>query len=391
MWPAGYLPPAVRRATTRLAPALGVLVLALTALLSAAPAQASSVRVPAGYYGVNFQRLANLGPAAQDTQLSSIASLGINQVRFNVSWASVEPEAPKNGVHNYRWGSTDQQIAAMARHGIRAATDADADAGLERAAGHLGRAAVRQGVQPLAGHRRAVRPLRRAFAGRYGRNGSFWAAHPEPPLRAGASLRGLERAEPEGRLVPASAAVALRGHVRGRRAGAARRRPRRLRVHGRSGASLGQECGQPRAVPRRRRVLWQRDCRQPNLNSYMSAAAVHIYPGTDGSKQLEKLAWFRSQLRDGRIANRIPMIVNEIGWATHVGKAPITESERAAAFGKMSINYARTNCNVGGHPAPHLDQPAAERQQPGGLVRDRGPEHRCAVRLGERTTPTACS
>ena len=44
---------------------------------------------------------------------------------------------------------------------------------------------------------------------------------------------------------------------------------------------------------------------------------------------------------EARIADRIPMIVNEIGWATHVGKVPITEDQRAAAYGKMTINYAR--------------------------------------------------
>jgi len=88
--------------------------------------------------------------------------------------------------------------------------------------------------------------------------------------------------------------------------------------------------------------------RRPNLNEYMSGASVHVYPPTDGQKQLDKLAWFRSQLRSGRIANRIPMIVNEVGWATHVGKVPLSESDRAAAFGTMTINYARTNCNVGG-------------------------------------------
>jgi hypothetical protein len=93
--------------------------LALLTLAIAAPsAQATSIPVPLSYYGVNFQRMAKLGPAAQDAHLASIASLGIRQVRFNVSWAAIEPIAPKNGVHEYRWGLTDQEIAAMARRGI---------------------------------------------------------------------------------------------------------------------------------------------------------------------------------------------------------------------------------------------------------------------------------
>jgi hypothetical protein len=80
----------------------------------------------------------------------------------------------------------------------------------------------------------------------------------------------------------------------------------------------------------------------------VDGVAIHVYPSTDGEKQREKLAYFRSQLQGGRIANRIPMIVNEVGWATHVGNPPITEDERASAYGRMTINFARTNCNVGG-------------------------------------------
>ena len=87
-----YRPAALRRATHRII--LGVLA-ALVLALTAAPAQASSIPLPIGYYGVNFQRMAKLGPAAQDVHLASIASLGVNQVRFNVSWAAIEPLAPR--------------------------------------------------------------------------------------------------------------------------------------------------------------------------------------------------------------------------------------------------------------------------------------------------------
>jgi len=76
----------------------------LTLAVAASSAQPTSIPVPASYYGVNFQRMANLGPAARDVHLAKIASLGITQVRFNASWAAIEPIAPKQGVHAYRWG-----------------------------------------------------------------------------------------------------------------------------------------------------------------------------------------------------------------------------------------------------------------------------------------------
>jgi hypothetical protein len=95
------------------------LLLVALVLACAAPAQAANVPVPGGYYGLNFQRIAKLGPAAQDAHLAQIAALGINQVRFNASWAAIEPVAPKNGVHDYRWGAMDQRIASMARRRVR--------------------------------------------------------------------------------------------------------------------------------------------------------------------------------------------------------------------------------------------------------------------------------
>jgi hypothetical protein len=92
----------------------------------------------------------------------------------------------------------------------------------------------------------------------------------------------------------------------------------------------------------------QATARRPSLTQQMNAVGVHIYPSLDGQKQVERLAWFRSQVHAGRIPDGIPMVVNEVGWATHVGKVPITEAERASAYAKMTVNFARTNCNVGG-------------------------------------------
>jgi hypothetical protein len=326
---------------------LAALLAAIAALGSAVPALGSSNRVRAGFYGVNFQRIARLGPAAQNVQLASIASLGIDRVRFNVSWAAVEPLAPKNGVHAYRWGAIDQEIAAMASHGIRAeptltqAPDWDAVQGgwvdLQCA-----KASSRSPVD--------VRPYARfvqAFASRYGRNGTFWAANPglryTPVLRYEIwnepNLKGGWCPRPQPWLY-ADMFVAASKAIKGVDPGA-------IVDTGAVAAPSAKNAKNRKQYLGVADFFGKATARQPRLNSFMDGAAVHVYPSTDGQKQLDKLAWFRSQLHDGRIANRIPMLVNEIGWATHVGKVPITEDERASAYGKMTINYARTNCNVG--------------------------------------------
>ena len=327
---------------------LALLLATLAALAAAAPALGSSDRVRAGFYGVNFQRIANLGPAAQNVQLASIASLGIDQVRFNVSWASIEPLAPKNGVHTYRWGAIDQQMAAMASHGIRAQPTLTQTPDWDAVQGgwvdlQCAKASSRSpvSVEPYA-------QFVKAFATRYGRNGTFWSANPGLPYMPilryeiwnEPNLKGGWCPRPQPWLYAdmfVSSSKAIKGVDPGAivyTGGVAPPSAKNTKNH-KQYLGVADFFGKVTA-------------RQPSLNSFLDGAAVHIYPSTDGQKQLDKLAWFRSQLHDGRIANRIPMIVNEIGWATHVGKVPITEDERAAAYGKMTVNYARTNCNVGG-------------------------------------------
>jgi hypothetical protein len=339
----------VRRARNGIAwCGFALLVGMLVAWVPGATARASNDRVPAGFYGVNFQRIAKLGPAAQDVHLARIASLGIDQVRFNASWAAIEPLAPKNGVDTYRWGAIDQQVAAMARHGIRAQPTLTQPPDWDAVQGtwvdlQCAKASSRSPIntQPYA---RFVK----AFAGRYGRGGSFWAAHPElpnvPVLRYEIwnepNLKGGWCPRPQPWLY-ADMFVAASQAIRSVD-------PNAVVYTGGVAPPSGKNAKNHKQYLGVADFFGQATARRPGLNDYMGGAAVHIYPSTDGQKQLDKLAWFRSQLHDGRIADRIPMIVNEIGWATHVGKVPITEDQRAAAYGKMTINYARTNCNVGG-------------------------------------------
>jgi hypothetical protein len=328
------------------------MILAALALLTLAgatsSAHATSIPVPGGYYGVNFQRMAKLGPAAQDVHLARISSLGVNQVRFNVSWAAIEPLAPKNGVHEYRWELTDQEVSAMARHGIRPQPTMTQTPDWDAVQGSWVdlQCAKSSSRSPVA-----AEPYVRfvhAFATRYGRGGAFWAAHPslpyvpvlryeiwnEPNLKGGWCPRPQPWLYADMFVGAAQAVRSVDPNAVVYTGGVAPPSAKNAKNHDQY-LGVAEFFGNATA-------------RRPKLNEYMDGAAVHIYPSTDGTKQLEKLAWFRSQLHDGRIADRIPMIVNEIGWATHVGKVPLSETDRAAAFGKMTINYARTNCNVGG-------------------------------------------
>ena len=316
--------------------------------LIAAPAQASSVRVPLDYYGMNFQRLAQLEPAAQDTHLTRIATLGISQVRLNASWAAIEPRPPVAGVHSYRWGTIDEEIGALARHGMRAQPTLTQPPDWDAVQGtwvqlQCAKAASRSPVD-VAPYATFVR----GFASRYGRHGAFWRAHPEVPYKPvlryelwnEPNLKGGWCPHPQPWLYAdlfVQAAQAIRAVD-----------PLAAVYTGGVAPPLAKDASNHQQYLGMAEFFRGATARQPNLGKLMTGADVHVYPGLDRESQLDRLGWFRSQLHDGRIPDRVPMIVNEVGWATHVGKTPPSESDRASAYARMAVNYARTNCNVGG-------------------------------------------
>jgi hypothetical protein len=342
-----YIPPAVRqrirttthRAEGRLATAL----VAVLALIVCASAQASSVRVPADYYGINFQQLRRMKPADQDKHLAAIHALGIDQMRLSVAWARAEPTAPNGSTHNYKWNETDAEIAALARHGIRAQLnmtqtplwDAKTDVWTNLACANTSsRAPV--SITPYVSFAKAV-------ASRYGRNGTFWAANPGLPAEPvdryeiwnEPNLRGGWCPAPQPELYAnmfAGAAAAIRAVD-----------PQAEVV---TGGVAPPRAEDPKYGLNVSTFFSRATARVPQLSSLATGVAVHLYPPADAGKQLERVAWFRGQLQAGGISNSTPMLVNEIGWATSGGSAPVSENDRAQAYATATVNIPRTNCNV---------------------------------------------
>ncbi len=339
----GYRPRAVRRVAFRIC--IGALALGAWA---APAAHAASVRVPADYFGINFQRLASLSSAAQDAHLARIASLGVDQVRLNASWAAIEPRPPVAGVHAYRWSTLDEEMAALARHGMRAQptlTQAPTWDAVQGAWVDLqcGRAASRSPVDP-----RPYAAFAGALAARYGRGGSFWSDHPglpyEPVLRYEIwnepNLKGGWCPHPQ----PWLYADLFAGAERAIRAAD----PQAGVYTGGVAPPSTKNASKHKQYLEIPKFFQGVTARRPNIIDAITGVDVHVYPSVERQKQLDRLAWFRQQLHDGRIPNRVPMVVNEIGWATHVGKRPLSEADRATAYTRMTVNYPRTNCNVAG-------------------------------------------
>ncbi len=152
-------------------------------LMAWAPAADARGRsVPRGFFGTVLNPQVLNGPsgllpsAVLDRQMSLMARSGVESLRGTFDWASIEP-AP--GVFN--WTVTDELVAAAARHGISLLANVLSTpswASLNPTSFQSGIYGPRD-LQTYAN-------LLRTLIGRYGPNGSFWAANrglPRVPIR----------------------------------------------------------------------------------------------------------------------------------------------------------------------------------------------------------------
>ena len=86
---------------------------------------------------------------------------------------------------------------------------------------------------------------------------------------------------------------------------------------------------------------------KPSIVNAATAVGAHIYPGTNLSTQLNGIVQLRGWIRDAGFPDRVPMLVNEVGF-TRVGDNKETEPERVASYQNVTTKLPRTNCNISG-------------------------------------------
>jgi hypothetical protein len=323
-------------------PAVALVALVVAALVPAA--HASRGWVGRDYYGINFQQLRELSPSERSKHLSKIAKLGIRVIRVGFAWPRIEPLPPVSGKRTYRWGAMDSEIRALARHGIRAQANITQTPRWNADTSIVGAVNCNRSSSWTPLDIGPYGPLVKAIAARFGRGGTFWKANPglpakpitryeiwnEPNLRGGWCPNPQPERYADMFMIAASAIHSVDPRAQVLTGGVAP--PARENRH-----YLGISD-----------FLGQVTARQPGLVKKASGSAVHIYPPTGASKQLDRLAWFRDQLRQGGIPNRIPMLINEIGWPTQGDGETISETERSKAYRNATVDIPRTNCNVMG-------------------------------------------
>jgi polysaccharide biosynthesis protein PslG len=141
-------------------------------VLAAAGVAGAKRLVPRGTLGVVVDGgLTGAPPSLLDSQMALMAKSGVESVRTDFGWANDEPA---DGVYN--WSSTDEIVAAAARHGIELLPIVEFTP--QWASSHPSSAwlfYIPKNVQTYA-------TFMTAIVGRYGPHGSFWKQNPGVPF-----------------------------------------------------------------------------------------------------------------------------------------------------------------------------------------------------------------
>lgn len=324
---------------------IGVGLALIIAALLPSVALASTERVPADYFGTNFQNPYDMRPEIRDGHLTSIAATGMTQVRLPIPWSMIEPDTPRSGEHTYRWIKVDDQIEAFARHGLQAqALFAYAPTWASNATQQEAQQCRDDGAAGLApGTPVGYAAAARALAARYGPGGTFWEARPgldpqpirlfeiwNAPNTAGA---WCPRVDPEGYAhMFVLAAEQIRGVVPGAEI-----------VVGGVGIGARTQGGSLATDAYLKRMM----AAEPSIKTIADAVGAHLYPGPRLETQLNSLRTLREWMRAAGIPDSTPMLLNEIGFS-RVGAIAMTEPERTASYANVTSQLPRVNCNVSG-------------------------------------------
>jgi hypothetical protein len=304
---------------------LAVIVLALSPAVTASAAAAPPA---AEMFGVNVNRVFNddFTPATWNAPLQAVHDAGIRQARSDAFWMWAEPGAPDHdGTHHYTWAKLDAVEGALTAHGLRWLPILDYSA-LWAASDPGDYHSPPTDVADYAAYAGA-------FAARYGRGGTYWAAHPTgaQPVTSYEIWN-----EPNGawfwRPAPDAAAYADM-YLRARAAIKAVDPDARVVIGG-----LVADASFVDAMYTAR----------PDLRGNVDAVGWHPYaPTVNGAIGTVK-ALRKTLERVGDPA--VPIHLTELGWPTS-GSGPgaeivIGEQSRAAALEALSDSLARSDCGV---------------------------------------------
>lgn len=302
-----------------------------------------------GFFGINAIELRAWAVQGRtevvDRHLGEIEAAGIEFVRANVDWRKIEPRAPAGGSHDFDFAAHDRWVELLARHNLRWNLLGLGVPVPEWAA------RGEPGASDCGSRSPPARPADFAafmaeLARRYGRDGEFWAEHPELPERPiidyevwNAPNHGVywcPAPDPEA-YADLYLETARAIHEVDPRAEVA--------IGGLGGFRQTDEGAAPFRVEAGE-FLADAIAARPALRREIDAVAVHIYdPSPEAA--LADLARYRRGLESVGL-DGVPLVWNETGWFTR-GEAdspPTEEDERAEKLRAVTERVARTDCGV---------------------------------------------
>jgi len=114
---------------------------------------------------MNAYALSELSAKHWGRQLAAMRASGVELVRTDVDWGTIEPQAPSGGHHSWQFSYYDGWVKALAIHHLTWQPILDDNTSWAQA------------VKKNA----AFAAFGQAVAARYGENGSFWVQHPKLP------------------------------------------------------------------------------------------------------------------------------------------------------------------------------------------------------------------
>jgi hypothetical protein len=316
-------------------------VAALAAALSLP--QRAHAAVPADFFGVNAQGLFYTPSDGWDAQLAAMAAGGLELVRSDASWDMVEPRPPDpaTGQHDYQWSQLDAEVASLSSHGLRWYPILDYSAPWAgEVSGDALSAPARTGDYVA---------WAQALAERYGRGGSFWAAHPElTPLPVTAyevwnepNAAHFWHPQADAPEAYADLYLATRAALRSVDPSA------RVVIGGLALANV--DVSDPSEFVRRMYA------HRPDLRRKVDAIAFHPYaPDVPGVEAI--LRKFRQKL-DTVGAAGVPIEITEIGWPS----PQFSDAARATNLAQLARDMPQSGCDVERFmPHTWLDRPSGE-------------------------------
>jgi hypothetical protein len=276
-------------------------------------------------FGVNVNRVFDGGLSNPNwgVQLGAVQASGITRVRSDALWPVAEPSAPLAGIHLYDWRDQDLIESNLAGHGL------DWLPILDYAPAWAARDPTYPHSPPRSSDDYAAYAA--AFAGRYGRGGSFWRERPDVRYTPVTTYEIWNEEDNPAFWEPAPEPAVYADLYVKARAAIRSVDPQAVVLVG----GLLPDTAFVDAMYRAR----------PGLAGAVDAVAIHPYAASpyDVFREVREL---RATL-DAAGGGSPPLYVTELGWVTH-GDSPLltTDAQRAANLSWTSDWLARSDCGI---------------------------------------------